>query len=60
MIPVIIRVRRGLNGHKYAACNDKGRFICNFDRLADARKHWYIEIHLGYVSIVRELTKYPE
>ena len=34
MKPVIIRVRRGLNGHKYAACNDKGRFICNFYRLA--------------------------
>lgn len=53
----IIKVRRGLNGHKYAACKADGTFICNFDRLSDVRKHWETEIKWGRVQLVRELDK---
>lgn len=53
----IIRIRRGLNGYPYAACNNAGHFITNLDRLADARKHWKKEIEWGLVKLVRELDK---
>ena len=53
----IIRIRRGLNGYPYAACNNDGHFITNLDRLADAIKHWKKEIELGLVKLVLELDK---
>ena len=56
----IIRVRRGMNGFKYAACDNGGYFIGNFERLADVRKHWNYEIKLGYIVLVRELDKLPD
>lgn len=55
--PTVIKIRRGLNGHRYAAFNSKGQFICNFDKLSDARKHWDIEIKLGLVVLIRELDR---
>ena len=53
----IIRVRRGINGHRYAACREDGTFIQNFDRLSDVRKHWEMEIKWGRVKLIRELDK---
>lgn len=52
-----IRIRRGINGHRYAACKEDGTFIQNFDRLSDVRKHWEMEIKWGRVKLIRELDK---
>ncbi len=56
----IIRVRRGINGFKYSACNENGYFIGNFEKLADVRRHWQREIRWGVVVLVRELDKMPD
>lgn len=56
----IIRVRKGVNGFKYSACDKDGYFIGNLKKLADARKYWKKEIKWGYVEIVRELDKTPD
>ena len=56
----IIRVRKGLNGFKYSACDSNGYFIGNFEKLADVRKHWKNEIKWGQVELVRELDKMPD
>lgn len=56
----IIRVRRGINGFPYAACDEDGGFIRNFNRLADVRNHWKKEIQWGYVKLIRELDKQPD
>lgn len=56
----IIRVRKGLNGFKYSACDSNGYFIGNFEKLADVRKHWKNEIKWGQVELVRELDKIPD
>lgn len=56
----IIRVRKGLNGFKYSACDSEGYFIGNFEKLADVRKHWKNEIKWGQVELVRELDKMPD
>ena len=56
----IIRIRRGINGFPYAACDDAGYFIRNFSRLGDARKHWEMEIRRGQVKLIRELDKQPD
>lgn len=56
----IIKVRRGINGFKYSACDEHGYFIGNFEKLADARKHWLLEIKWGQVVLVRELDKTPD
>lgn len=53
--PKIIYIKRGTNGHRYAAYTASGRFIGNIDRLGDARKHWKKEIEMGLVKLVREL-----
>lgn len=34
----IIKVRKGLNGYKYSACDKNGRFIGNFEKLGEVRK----------------------
>lgn len=56
----IIKVRRGLNGFKYSACDKNGYFIGNFAKLADVRRHWHKEIKWGYVVLVRELDQMPD
>lgn len=55
----IVRIRKGLNGFNYSACTDSGQFICNFNKLSDARKHWKTELKMGLVVLVRELDKMP-
>ena len=56
----IIRVRRGINGFKYSACDVNGYFIGNFEKLTDVRKHWSVEIRRGQVQLIRELDKMPD
>lgn len=56
----IIKVRRGLNGFKYSACDERGYFIGNFEKLADVRRHWKNEIKWGQVALVRELDQMPD
>ena len=56
----IIKVRRGINGFKYSACDEHGYFIGNFAKLADVRKHWHNEIKWGQVVLIRELDQMPD
>lgn len=58
--PTIIKIRRGINGFRYSACNAQGRWIGNLEYLSDARRHWRDEIRLGVVVLVRELDMDPE
>lgn len=58
--PTIIKVRRGINGFKYSACDANGYFIGNFRKLSDVRKHWNIEIRRGQVQLIRELDQMPD
>lgn len=58
--PSIIKVRRGINGHKYSACDKNGNFIGNFDKLSDVRQHWLHEIKWGQVKLVRKLDQMPD
>lgn len=58
--PTIIRVRRGINGFKYSACDVNGYFIGNFEKLADVRKHWIVEIRREQVQLIRELNQMPD
>ena len=56
----IIRVRKGLNGFKYSACDKNGYFIMNFEKLADVRRYWKRAIKNGKVTLIRELDKTPD
>lgn len=56
----IIRVRRGINGFKYSACDVNGYFIGNFEKLSDVRRHWSVEIRRGQVQLIRELDQMPD
>ena len=56
----VIKVRRGLNGFKYSACDARGNFLGNFEKLADVRRHWLKEIKWGQVVLVRELDQMPD
>ena len=56
----VIKIRRGLNGFKYSACDEHGYFIGNFAKLADVRRHWLHEIKWGQVVLVRELDQMPD
>lgn len=58
--PTIIRVRRGINGFKYSACDANGYFLGNFDKLSDVRKHWSVEVKHGQVRMIRELDQMPD
>lgn len=60
MQPTIIKIRRSINGFKYSACDEHGYFIGNFEKLADVRKHWLLEIKYGQVVLIRELDKMPD
>lgn len=56
----VIRVRRGINGFKYSACDHNGYLLFNVEKLADVRKNWLCEIRRGQVVIIRELDKQPD
>ena len=56
----IIKIRKGVNGFKYSACDQHGNFLRNFEKLADVRNHWKLEIKWGRVELVRELDKMPD
>lgn len=58
--PTIIKIRRGINGFRYSACDKQGYFISNFEKLADVRKHWKLEIKWGQVVLVQELDQIPD
>lgn len=58
--PTIIKVRRGINGFKYSACDANGYFIGNFRKMSEVRKHWNIEIRRGQVKLIRELDQMPD
>lgn len=58
--PTIIKVRRGINGFKYSACDAHGYFIGNFRKLSDVRKNWSVEIRRGQVQLIRELDQMPD
>lgn len=57
--PTIIKVRRGINGFRYSACDANGYFIGNYRKLSDVRKHWSVEIRRGQVQLIRELDQMP-
>lgn len=56
----IIKVRRGINGFRYSACDNNGYFIGNFKKLSDVRQHWKLEIQWGQVQLIRELNQQPD
>lgn len=58
--PTIIRVRHGINGFKYSACDAHGYFLGNFRKLSDVRKHWSVEVKHGQVRMIRELDQMPD
>lgn len=58
--PTIIKVRRGINGFRYSACDEQGYFIGNFEKLADVRHHWLREIRWKQIILVRELDQIPD
>lgn len=58
--PTIIKIRRGINGFKYSACDVNGYFIGNFKNLSDIRRHWIHEIKEGQVQLIRELDQMPD
>lgn len=58
--PSIIKVRRGINGFRYSACDANGYFLGNFRKLSDVRKHWSVEIRRGQVQLIRELDQVPD
>ena len=55
----IILIRRGLNGHKYAACDSCGNFIGNLDNLRQARKIWGPGIRAGKIQLIKQLDQFP-
>lgn len=57
--PKTIRIRKGLNGFRYSACDNKGNFIGNFHKLSEISQYWKKEIQWKLVELVRELDKYP-
>lgn len=58
--PTIIKVRRGINGFRYSACDEQGYFISNFEKLADVRRHWLHEIRWKQIILIRELDQIPD
>ena len=55
----IIKIRKGLNGFRYSACDEKGHFIINGEKISDLTHFWRKEKSMGYVRFVRELKKTP-
>lgn len=60
IIPKATKVRRGINGFMYSACDKDGYFIGHFHKLADVRKHWLRQIRWGRITLIRELDKAPD
>lgn len=60
MNTTIIKIRRGINGYRYSACNHNGYFIGNANRISEIRKRWAWEIRHGLVVLVRELKEEPQ
>lgn len=58
--PTIIKIRRGINGFRYSACDEQGYFIGNFEKLADVRRHWLREIRRKQIILIRELDHIPD
>lgn len=58
--PSIIKVRRGINGFRYSACDVSGCFLGNFEKLSEVRKRWSVEIRRGQVQLIRELDQMPD
>ena len=58
--PTIIRIRHGINGFRYSACDANGYFLGNFRKLSDVRRHWSVEIRRGQVKLIRELDQMPD
>lgn len=56
----IIKVRRGINGFRYSACDEQGYFIGNFEKLSDVRRHWLREIRRKQIILIRELDQIPD
>ena len=56
----IIKVRKGINGFRYAICNSQGNWIGNASKLSGIHKEYEWEIKHGYIKLVRELRIYPE
>lgn len=56
----IIKIRKGINGARYSACDSNGYFLRNFNKLSEVRKNWKYEIKYGRVELVRELNKIPD
>lgn len=56
----IIRIRKGINGFKYSACDQEGYFIGNFKTLADIRRYWKIDIKYKNILLIKELDKMPD
>lgn len=56
----IIRIRKGLNGFKYSACDNNGNFLGNFSKLSEIQQHWKLEIKRGQIVLVRELDQVPD
>lgn len=56
----IIKVRRGLNGFRYSACDEQGYFIGNFEKLSDVRRHWLREIRRKQIILIREPDQIPD
>ena len=59
MVQKII-IRKGINGFNYAACDEKGQWFGNLEKLSDASHRWAKDIKYGHVLLIRELDKYPE
>ena len=58
-MPKTILIRRGLNGYKYAACDEHGNFIGNLDNLRQARKIWGPRIQSGEIQLIKQLDQFP-
>lgn len=56
----IIKVRKGINGFRYAICNSQGDWIGNATKLSGIHKEYEWEIKHEYIKLVRELDLYPE
>ncbi|MCD8143416.1 MAG: hypothetical protein LUD83_09130 [Clostridiales bacterium] len=56
----IIKIRKGVNGFRYSACDSNGYWICNANKLSDIRRHWKNEIKAGAITLVRELDQQPD
>ena len=59
-VKTIIKIRKGVNGFKYSACDKNGYFIGNFRKLADVRKYWRKGVKRGCVELMHELDKEPD